>query len=78
MSEQELIAIADGANMIVRGYAFTRKGDFISVLNLNRPTSAVVIDNNGKIVESCMDPIEQAIVQRIWKNDSEFMEVADA
>lgn len=74
MPENEIIAVADAADMIVKGYAFTRKGDTISVLNLNRPMCAMVIDNTGKMLESSMDPIEQAIVLKIWEADSEFME----
>lgn len=36
--------IADGADIIVNGYAFTRKDDGIHVLNLNNPDKAVVFD----------------------------------
>ena len=78
MSEQELIAIANAANMIVQGYAFTKKDDNISILNLNKPGHAMIIDQHGKMLESSMDAIEQTIVLNIWKNDSEFMEEDDA
>lgn len=78
MSEKELIEIADAANMIVRGYAFTRKNGNIFILNLNRPTHAMVINNDGKMLESSMDPVEQTLVLKIWENDSEFMEDEDA
>ena len=78
MPEKELISIADTADMIVKGYAFTRKGETISILNLNRPMCAMVIDPKGKMLESSMDPIEQAIVLKIWETDSEFMEAENA
>lgn len=78
MPEIELTKIADDANMIVRGFAFTRKNGNISVLNLNNPTHAMVISNDGKMLESSMDPIEQTIVLKIWENDAEFMETEDA
>lgn len=78
MPEIELTKIADDANMIVRGFAFTWKNGNISVLNLNNPTHAMVISNDGKMLESSMDPIEQTIVLKIWENDAEFMETEDA
>lgn len=32
----------------------------------------------GKMLESSMDEIEQAIVLKIWKEDSQFMEETNA
>ena len=43
MPESELMKIADNAGMVVNGYAFTKKGSAISILNLNNPDSAMVI-----------------------------------
>ena len=43
MPEKDIIEIANAANMIVQGYAFTKKNGNISVLNLKRPTRAMVI-----------------------------------
>lgn len=34
MSEEKITEIAENANMIIDGYAFTRKEDGISILNL--------------------------------------------
>ena len=62
MPEEKLREIADSADMIVRGYAFTRKGDNISVLNLNDGTGAMLLSPEGKLLETNMDPIEQVIV----------------
>ena len=76
MSEKMLQDVANQADMIVRGYAFTKKEGFISILNLNRPDSAMCIAEDGTMLESSMDEIEQAIVQKIWKQDAEFMEAA--
>ena len=78
MPEKDIIEIANAANMIVQGYAFTKKNGNISVINLNRPTRAMVISQDGKMLESSMDPIEQTIVLKIWERDSEFMEDEDA
>ena len=42
MSEEMVRKIADGADMIVRGYAFTRADDFIRVFNLNDRESSIL------------------------------------
>ncbi|MBQ6483133.1 MAG: hypothetical protein IJI45_18675 [Anaerolineaceae bacterium] len=74
MTEKRIKEIADNADMIVRGYAFTKKNNNIAVLNLNRPTSAMYMTPDGKMLESTMDEIEQAIVLNIWEQDSQFVE----
>lgn len=40
--------VADAADMIVNGYAFTRCTEGFRVLNLNRPDRAVVFSNDGR------------------------------
>ena len=74
MRESQLEKIANNADMIVRGYAFTRKDDKVAVLNLNCPTSAMLLSNEGKMLESAMDEIEQALVMKIWAKDAGYME----
>ena len=44
--------VADAADMIVNGYAFTRCAEGFRVLNLNRPDRAVVFSNDGKVLET--------------------------
>ena len=78
MSEAELRAIADNAQMIVSGYAFTKRDDGISILNLNDPDSAMLISEDGKLLETNMPPIEQVLVMKYWERNSGFMEVWDA
>ena len=78
MPDERIREIAENANMIVRGYAFTEKDGNISVLNLNRPSSALYMTSNGKMLESTMDEIEQEIVMKIWERDSKYMEAVDA
>lgn len=78
MPENELVKIAENADMIINNYAFTRKDDNIKILNLRHPASAMLISNDGKMLETNMDEIEQSIVLNIWKKDSEYMEKADA
>ena len=65
--------IADKADMIINGYAFTKNEDRIQVLNLNCPNHATIIFE-GKIVETNMDDIENTIVMDYYKNNKKFME----
>lgn len=53
--------VADNANMIINGYAYTKDGDYIRVLNLNCLNNATVIYKD-EIVETNMDDIEIQIV----------------
>lgn len=78
MPENELAKIAENADMIINSYAFTRQDDNIKILNLRHPSSAMIISNDGKMLETNMNEIEQSIVLNIWKKDAEYMEPADA
>lgn len=66
--------IADKADMIINGYAFTKDENYIRVLNLDRINHAAVILND-EIVETNMDDIESQIVLDYYKNNKQFMEV---
>ena len=66
--------IADKADMIIKGYAFTRDGDFVRVLNLNGGQTSMVMSPDGTMIETNMDEIELALVQNIWSKDSKYME----
>ena len=70
--------IADKADMIVNGYAFTRENDQIRILNLNNLDKALVISADGKVLETTRDDIEIRIVLDYWNSDREFMEDEDA
>ena len=70
--------IADKADMIVNGYAFTRDNDQIRINNLNNLDKALVISEDGKVLETTMDDIEIRIVLDYWNSDREFMEDEDA
>ena len=74
----EIKEIADKADMIVNGYAFTRENDQIRILNLNNLDKALVISEDGKVLETTMDDIEIRIVLDYWNSDREFMEDEDA
>ena len=74
----KLKEIADQADMIVNGYAFTKEGSQIRILNLNNPEKALVISDDGKVLETTMDDIEIRIVLDYWDNNREFMEDINA
>lgn len=65
--------IADKADMIINGYAFTIDKEYVRVLNLNCLNHAAVIYDD-KIVETNMDDIEKQIVLDYYKNNKQFME----
>ena len=66
--------VADHADMIVNGYAYTKERDFIKVLNLNNMEKAVVINRFGEVLETSMDDIEIQIVKTYWNRNKELME----
>lgn len=66
--------VADGADLIVNGYAFTTCDMGFKVLNLNRPEKAVVLSKSGDVLETTMDDIEISIVNNYLKRNREFME----
>jgi hypothetical protein len=66
--------IADNADVIVNGYAFTRKMDGIHVLNLNCPDKAVVFSADGEVCETTMDDIELSIASRYLQQNLKYME----
>lgn len=65
----DIKTVADKADIIVNGYAFTREEDGIHVLNLNSPDKAVVFNPKGEVLETTMDDIEISIASRyLWEN----------
>lgn len=71
----DILKVADDANMIINGYAYTQSGNYIKVLNLNNPDKASVFNSNAEVVETSMDDIEIAIVLDYFQKNSKFMEV---
>ena len=65
--------IADNADMIINGYAFTKSGNKVRILNLKHPSHAAVIDNE-EIVETATDDIENVIVLKCYMKNKQFME----
>ena len=67
-------AVAEDSNMIINGYAFTKKKKNIRVLNLNNPEMAIVFDHKFEVLETSMSDIEIQIVRDYLSNNIEFME----
>lgn len=70
----DIIKVADEADLIVNGYAFTKCANGYKVLNLNRPTCATVLSTEGEVLETTMDDIEIQIVKDYFRNNKKFME----
>ncbi|MEG1196685.1 MAG: hypothetical protein RSE58_14020 [Clostridia bacterium] len=70
----KLKQIADDADVIINGYAFSRKDDNISVLNLNRPEKAALMTPSGEVLETSMDDIELMIVCGYLQRSRKYME----
>ena len=66
--------IADEADLIVNGYAFTKDNNHYKVLNLNHPERAIVFNSNGEVLETSMDDIEISIVSDYLSRNLKFME----
>ncbi len=75
MPEEKIRKIAEDADMIIKGYAFKKDEGLIRVLNLNDGISAMLIDQDGTMIATNMDEIEQVIVKNIWDRDSKYMGV---
>jgi hypothetical protein len=68
--------IADKADLIVNGYAYTRDKDYIRIINLNNLNHTAAIYND-KIVETNMDEIEVQIVLDYYIQDKEFLDSSE-
>lgn len=66
--------VADAADIIVNGYAFTNADDMIRVLNLNHPDRACVLTREGELLETTMDDIELSIVQEYYQKNKKYLE----
>lgn len=76
MSDKEIEQIAEKADFLVKGYAFTKRDDeFVSILNLEHPDCAMVVSMQGEIIETNMDEIEQKIVLDLCRRNLQFLEV---
>ena len=67
--------IADEADLIVNGYAFTILDNKIKVLNLNFPDNAVILSKDGNVLETNMQDIEISIVKNYLEQNRSLMEL---
>lgn len=65
--------VADNADMIINGYAFTKDGENIRVLNLNTAKS-VCLDKNGNVLQTTMDDIEISIAKKYYEKNLMLLE----
>lgn len=70
----DIKTVADKADVIINGYAFTRNEDRIQVLNLNSPDKAAVFSADGQVLETTMDDIELSIASRYLQQNLKYME----
>ena len=71
MSKKE---VADAAEMIINGYAFTKDCENVRVLNLNNPHKAAYLSKSGDVLETSMDDIELEIVLEYYQKNRKYME----
>lgn len=73
MPEAKALEIADAADLIVNGYAFSRENGNVRVLNL-RTGKAAVIDESGTVLETSMDDLDVALAVKYYLGNKQFME----
>ena len=67
--------IADEADMIVAGYAYSLRDGYVEVTDLNNPDKRAVIQN-GDVVESLMTDEEDDLVLRYYERNRKILEEA--
>ena len=70
----DILHVAEQADMIVNGYAYTKADEKIRILNLNNPSKAVSLDIQGNVLETSMDDIEIQLVKKYLSKNFVFME----
>lgn len=71
----DIIKIADVADVIINGYAFTRKNNGVLVINLGNPERVSFLSFSGDVNETSMDDIELDIVQEYYRRSTKYMEL---
>jgi len=71
MKGKDIEKIIEKSDFIVAGYAFTKRDDgLISIVALDAPNHAAIIDSDGNLLETNMYDIEIGIVlNRYWANN---------
>lgn len=66
--------VADDADVIIDGYAFSKFESGYRVLNLNMPAKAAVFASDGSVLETTMDDIELHIASKYLNASLKYME----
>mgnify|MGYP007069964927 FL=1 len=69
--------IADNADMIVAGYAYTIHEDYIEVIDLSDLSKRAILQN-GDVVESMMSDEEDDVILNYYLRNKEILEAANA
>ena len=69
----KLTEIADRADMIINGYAFTKEKNVVRVLHLESPHNAAVLSEDGGVIETNMDDIELALIGKYYARNRKFL-----
>lgn len=72
MPETKMKEIADAADMVVNGYAYTCIGDNIRVLNL-RTGKAALVTLGHEVSETNMDDMDLGVAMRYLIENEQFM-----
>ena len=72
MPEAKMKEVADAADMVVNGYAYTFLGDNIRILNL-RTGKAALVTPSREISETNMDDMDIGVAMRYLVDNEQFM-----
>ena len=73
MTEQEIEKIADEADLIVAGYAYTVRRDRVAVTNLNAPEQWCVLTIDGEVTDVHMDDETLQKVKTLYRKNKQFL-----
>lgn len=74
MNNDEILKVSSAADMIVCGYAFTKtENSNIRVLNLKDPHHALLMSQQGEVLETTMDDVELSIVEEYWNKNRKYI-----
>lgn len=73
MTEADAQAAAERADLIVNGFAYTKRGDGIAVLDL-RTGKAAVLTAGHEVSETSMDDMDLALALRYLSQNERFLE----
>lgn len=72
MPEAKMKEVADAADMVVNGYAYTFIGENIRILNL-RTGKAALVTPSREISETNMDDMDIGVAMRYLIDNEQFM-----